>query len=235
MKAFIFTILLFVIFSFTANSQKNYQKDNDSDIFYPSTGKTEIGTTNPQARLDIGNTAPNETKAILARLSEGKNSWLSVNSYDSQPIYCKMFAIEHRFYDSINSSINFYRGGAVKGGYITFDIYGGRRIAKLSDRGLDVYGIITGKGIIINEIALADFVFNDNYCLKPLAEVSEYIKTNKRLPDIPSEQEAKENGVNIGEMQAKLLQKVEELTLYLIQQQELIDKLNSRIEKLERK
>jgi len=99
---------------------------------------------------------------------------------------------------------------------------------------LDVNGIIRAKEVKI-ETDWADFVFKDNYLLKPLREVKEYIKVNKRLPDLPSEQEVKENGVNLGDIQTKLLQKIEELTLYTIQQQEMIDKLNARIEQLEKK
>jgi len=99
---------------------------------------------------------------------------------------------------------------------------------------LDVNGAIRAKEVKV-ETNWADFVFKDNYLLKPLQEVNDYIKANKRLPGIPSEQEVKETGVNLGDMQTKLLQKVEELTLYTIQQQEMIDKLNARIEKLENK
>jgi len=55
------------------------------------------------------------------------------------------------------------------------------------------------------------------------------------LPGLPTEAEVKENGVSLGEMQVKLLQKIEELTLYTIQQQEMIEKLNEKIEQLESK
>jgi len=208
-----------------------------NDVWYPhftvtNTGKVGIGTAEPQALLDMGSNAPNEMKAILARLPEGGNTWLSVNSYDSQPLYGKMFAIENKFYNTINSSINFHRGGGSEDGFITFDVNSGVRIAKLCYRGLDVYGIIAAKQVIATETGWADFVFKDNYLLRPLQEVNEYIQVNKRLPDIPSEQEVKESGVNLGDMQTKLLQKIEELTLYVIQQQKDIDKLNAQIEQL---
>ncbi len=52
----------------------------------------------------------------------------------------------------------------------------------------------------------------------PLSEVEQHINIHKHLPDIPSEKEILENGVSLGEMQTKLLQKVEELTLHLIEQ-----------------
>lgn len=73
----------------------------------------------------------------------------------------------------------------------------------------------------------ADFVFEDDYRLTPLSEVEAYIEENNHLPDIPSEAEARKNGVDLQDMQAKLLQKIEELTLYVIEQQKRIEKLES--------
>ncbi len=69
----------------------------------------------------------------------------------------------------------------------------------------------------------SDFVFADNYKLRPLHEVESYIKEHKHLPDIPSAGEVAEEGINVGQMDAKLLQKIEELTLYVIKQQKQID------------
>jgi hypothetical protein len=61
-----------------------------------------------------------------------------------------------------------------------------------------------------------------------LGEVEQFIKANNHLPEIPTEAEVKENGVGLGEMNAKLLQKVEELTLYLIDLQKQIDALKAQ-------
>ncbi|MGH7453858.1 MAG: TMF family protein, partial [bacterium] len=67
-----------------------------------------------------------------------------------------------------------------------------------------------------------------------LEEVEQYIKTNKHLPGIPSEKEVAENGVSLGEMQAKLLQKIEELTLYMIELKKENDLLQKRVSSLEK-
>jgi hypothetical protein len=75
----------------------------------------------------------------------------------------------------------------------------------------------------------ADFVFAPNYRLRPLSEVESYIKTNGHLPEIPSAKEVEANGVNIGETQSKLLQKIEELTLYLIEQNKQIKEQNEML------
>lgn len=67
-----------------------------------------------------------------------------------------------------------------------------------------------------NSLTWSDFVFNEEYKLLSLEELELYIKLNKHLPEIPTAQEVKENGILLGEMNAKLLQKIEELTLHLI-------------------
>jgi len=68
-------------------------------------------------------------------------------------------------------------------------------------------------------------VFENDYNLLPLNEVEQYIKQNNRLPNIPSAQEIEENGLDLGEMQSKLLLKIEEMTLYILDLQKQIDEL----------
>lgn len=97
---------------------------------------------------------------------------------------------------------------------------------------LDVNGTIRAKEIRV-ETGWADFVFDKDYKLPTLEEVKAHIEEHKHLPGIPSEKEVKENGVGLADMTTKLLQKVEELTLYSIQQQEMIQTLSKKIEELE--
>ncbi|MDW7692785.1 hypothetical protein R9C00_11375 [Flammeovirgaceae bacterium SG7u.111] len=97
----------------------------------------------------------------------------------------------------------------------------------LEDYMLSVNGKIRAKQIKV-ETGWSDFVFEEDYNLRSIKDVESFIKKNQHLPDIPSAKEVEENGVNLGEMDSKLLQKIEELTLYIIEQ-------NKRIEKLERK
>lgn len=75
-----------------------------------------------------------------------------------------------------------------------------------------------------------DFVFEDNYKLMPLADLEQFIQINKHLPGIPDAQEVVEEGVSVGEMNALLLQKIEELTLYMLQQQKEIEVLKQKLE-----
>jgi hypothetical protein len=80
----------------------------------------------------------------------------------------------------------------------------------------------------------ADYVFKDNYKLMPLEEVEKFIKTNKHLPEIPSESDAIKNGIELKEMNILLLKKIEELTLHMIQQQKEIQELKNKVNKDEK-
>ena len=71
----------------------------------------------------------------------------------------------------------------------------------------------------------SDFVFDDGYQLPSLEQLERYVKENRHLPDVPTETEVKQGGVDLGQMNALLLQKVEELTLYIIDLQKQIDEL----------
>jgi len=74
-----------------------------------------------------------------------------------------------------------------------------------------------------------DYVFKEAYDLKSLEEVQNYIKTNGHLPNIPSAQEMEANGIELGEMNMKLLEKIEELTLYTIEQEKQIRIYKNRL------
>ena len=78
----------------------------------------------------------------------------------------------------------------------------------------------------------ADYVFDDNYELASLNEVEAYIGKNNHLPGMPSSEEVKASGINLGEMDAKLLEKVEELTLYMLELKKENKKLSSEVAEL---
>ena len=88
---------------------------------------------------------------------------------------------------------------------------------------------------VLANINVPDYVFDSDYELRSLKETEEYIKLHKHLPDIPSAEEIKENGIDIGSMNMKLLKKVEELTLYLIEQNQEIAKLKKEMIELKTK
>ena len=91
---------------------------------------------------------------------------------------------------------------------------------------LAVNGTIRAKEIKVDS-DWADFVFKKDYKLPTLGEVKKHIEEKGTLPGIPSESDVKANGVSLGEVNALLLQKIEELTLYVIKQQEEIERLKA--------
>ena len=98
------------------------------------------------------------------------------------------------------------------------------------DSELAVNGKIHTKEVKVDLIGWSDFVFDKAYDLPTLREVESHIKEKGHLKDIPSAKEVAENGIFLGEMDSKLLQKIEELTLYTIEQEKKISKLERVVE-----
>src|SRR5690606_910854 len=92
-------------------------------------------------------------------------------------------------------------------------------------------GILTEKVKVAvkNTSDWADYVFADEYKLMPLEQVEKFVKENNHLPNVPSAVEVVESGIDVAKMDAKLLEKIEELTLYIIQQQKEINELKTLI------
>ncbi|WEA00681.1 hypothetical protein [Mucilaginibacter sp. SJ] len=220
-------------------------------------GNVGIGTTTPKTLLDIGKTlGPGDVSAVLARLSEGNTAgggtYLGTVGYNTQlsgtitdVTDVKSFAIEHSFYGSTNSSINFLRGGSTIGGSISFSTNDNTEKMRILYNGnvgigithpqnkLDVNGTIHSKAVLIDLNGWNDYVFKKDYRLPPLSEVKAYIDQNQHLPEIPSEQEMIKKGLDVAEMNKLLIKKVEELTLYLIENQKEINELKTKVSVLE--
>jgi hypothetical protein len=105
----------------------------------------------------------------------------------------------------------------------------------------DTYVLAVNGGVLTDEVFIKnveewfDHVFAKDYKLMSLHDLHSYINTNGHLPEVPAETEVLEEGYNLGEMQGILLKKIEELTLYTIEQQQQIERLEQRINELEGK
>lgn len=102
----------------------------------------------------------------------------------------------------------------------------------LSDA-LNVNGTVHAKEVKVDLTGWSDFVFEKDYPLQDLQSLKQYIQKNQHLPDIPNEEEVIKNGILIGDMNKKLLQKVEELTLHLIQKDDELKSYNEKLKLLE--
>ena len=120
---------------------------------------------------------------------------------------------------------------------VTGDIEGDRLSAKelIIDENINAKEI-KAKDIEVDDVKVksdgADFVFDDNYEMKTLYELEHYINENNHLPDIPSANEMQTNGVSVSEFQTKLLQKIEELTLYMIEMKKENEQLKKQLSQL---
>jgi len=99
---------------------------------------------------------------------------------------------------------------------------------------LDVVGTIRAKEIIV-DINGADFVFEKDYKLMPLKELELFIKEQKHLPEVAPAKEMKENGTDLGNLNSKLLQKMEEMTLYIIEQNKKNEQQNQEMKEMKEK
>ncbi len=102
----------------------------------------------------------------------------------------------------------------------------------LTGYALSVDGKIIAKEIKVEASPWADFVFDEDYELKNLEDVEQYIEQENHLPGVPSASDVEEEGVNLGEMNAILLQKIEEMTLYMIELNKKIEAQQEEIEEL---
>lgn len=97
---------------------------------------------------------------------------------------------------------------------------------------VEASGLTRARKIKVDADVWADYVFEENYPLMPLNEVENFLKQHKHLPSIPSEKVMLEEGIDLAEMNVKMMEKIEELTLYLIQQQKELEKLKTELETL---
>ncbi|GAB1856047.1 hypothetical protein MHTCC0001_08820 [Flavobacteriaceae bacterium MHTCC 0001] len=187
------------------------------------TGRVGIGTGNPSATLHI-----NSSRDV----GRGQNPAFLIGSRTAGHI-----AIDNNeigaFYNNSNAVLYLNGSQSTSNTIINGDGPGNVGIGTSNPNGwrLAVNGKIRAKEVKV-ETDWADFVFLENYTLPTLFEVENYISENGHLKDIPSADEVKENGIFVGEMNSKLLQKIEELTLYTIQQQKEIERLKLLEEKL---
>lgn len=213
--------------------------------------KLGINTTNPKASLDVATTITDTITSILGRLPDGNTAgdgtYLGVKAYKANTYNIPMFGLISKYGGYLNCGVIFNRG-QITGGYLTFLTNNGTEKMRLDSGGnlligvktagsykLAVAGTIGAKKLQITQSGWADYVFNPGYKLPSLAEVEAHIQANHRLPEIPSEKEISEKGLDVAEMQKLQMQKIEELTLYLIEEHKANLKLQQEVAELKKK
>jgi hypothetical protein len=214
----------------------NRYTSNGDVIMTAGSGQVGIGVDDPQEKLHIdGAIRGNGTNGAVTLRGDSGYVTIGANSQamefvtdKSQFVFNKPIYNQSGVYNVQNSNMLFNINGTNR---MLIQNNGNIGIGTASPAyKLDVDGTIRANEIIVNTTG-ADFVFAEDYQLRPLSEVKAFIKENKHLPEIKSAQEMQENGIGVNELQTQLLQKIEELTLYIIHQEERINALEAELNK----
>ena len=169
-----------------------------------------------------GQSAPTKSVLKLSRNGTGNYSW---NEHAE-------FRIGHGGNSVFGSKLDLYINGGTNTTSVpdqhvmTWNYDGNVGIGTTNPTAkLTVAGNIASREVKVTVDAGADFVFENNYNLPSLDSVDQYIKENNHLPEIASAEEMKKDGINLSEMNIKLLKKMEEMTLYMIEQNKQIKEL----------
>jgi hypothetical protein len=204
--------------------------DESEKIRILNNGSVGIGTVNPTSKLHVSGSALFETGEFLIQKTGGAElNLLNLSSNKKWQVvsgFASGLEIGNVTDNLIDANAPFYISASGQVGIGT--------TSPNSNYKLSVNGKIRAHEVVV-ETGWSDFVFADDYRLKPLNEVEQYVKTNKHLPGIPSEKDVAANGVSLGEMQSKLLQKVEELTLYVIGLNQKTNQLQSENQRLKQR
>jgi hypothetical protein len=221
-------------------TQESHVTGQTEKVRIQGNGNIGIGTASPDAKLVVNGDAKVKQNLFITGASGGYTTgdipilYFGVNSdfaKISTPFGDKMIFSSYHGY-TFNTSFN----GSVALPAMTIGITGnvGIGITNPSNK-LDVKGTIHSQEVKVDMLNWSDFVFKKEYNLPTLQEVEKHITEKGHLENIPSEEDVLKNGINLGEMNTKLLQKIEELTLYMIElKKENID-MKKRIEKIEKK
>lgn len=187
-----------------------------------NTGNVGIGVSNPTAKLDVAVPANAAYQTSGIRISAPSNFQqgsiiedlfhIRKAGFGSNP-YVTLFSVTHK--GKVAIGLDPTDPGTFSG---TYKLY-------VAD------GILTEKVKVAwhNSADWADYVFEEKYPLMPLSELEEFVGAHKHLPNVPSAQEVTEKGFDLAEMDGRLLEKIEELTLYTIEQQKQIDALKAQL------
>jgi len=170
---------------------------------YPSTGKVGLGTIQPEAPLHIFSSISDRALKINGT-DKNTTVWLHVAGGDYG-------------YLALGGDTRL-RGN---GKHSVFEGNVGIGTNSPSHK-LEVNGTARAREVKVEASPWPDYVFDSRYPLMPLDELELYVTTKGHLPNIPTEAEVLLTGIELGKMNAKLLEKVEELTLYLIQHEKIV-------------
>lgn len=217
-------------------SVKNGDLSVEDENFLVQNGKVGIGTSAGTERVIInGDTKVTNGNVIIEdELQNGATNrflihpgWRSTHAMYIVPTQADLSP-------NFDRALSFQRDGlmrkSIDGNQVAFAVNNTTLNGSVTDK--DVFrvlgnGLVYAQEIKVQLAPFPDYVFEKDYPLMPLSELGAYIQKNKHLPNIPSAQEVATDGVGVGALQLKQMEKIEELTLYMLQ-------MNERLEQLEK-
>jgi len=239
MKYFIF-LAVFVLVALNVRGQRTNKLD--------STGYVGIGTIAPVVKLSIEETDSSQSNFLRFNTKDMNNSHMyfgtanssfNVNTYKMQSVL-ESYRNLHISAATATSSIFFETGRVDANAPIRMMINSagdvGIGTTAPGPYKLAVEGTIGARKIRVTQVKpWADFVFAASYKLPTIQDVENFISIHQRLPDIPSAAEVAKDGIDLGDMNQKLLQKIEEQMLYIIEMNKKITSLTNEVRDLKEK
>jgi hypothetical protein len=247
-------ILLFVLFFITDVDAQSWNGITPGNIYYNS-GNVGIGTSSPDKTLTVAGQAwinrpiskidNNNAIEFGGRVefnneqwNTGMASYLTIRNPDIATV---RFGVDYDGHPGLGGLLMNIQFGTIRIPYLHIQ-NSGINAGNIGigttnpEAKLTVKGKIEASEIQVKDIGtIPDYVFRLDYKLMSLEQVQRFVNQNQHLPEVPSEKEFKEKGMNMAEMNALLLKKIEELTLYVIDQNKQLEEQNEKISALEGK
>ncbi|MDD9723249.1 hypothetical protein PVW51_21305 [Sulfitobacter sp. PR48] len=198
----------------------------EDSIYVSPLGNVGLGTEAPEEKLHIVTTAADtDSFALFDAQGAGSDSAFRLRQNGVTPTTWEFRNQE----DSGRLNIGIAGGNTP----LKIDNLADNNLLRLGRNGKPDEVVVTGTLVVNNiDMNVPDYVFAEDYTLRPLAEVRAFIDANNHLPEVPSEAEIRADGVDMTAMQMALLKKVEELTLYTLDQEQTISDLKGEVSRL---
>lgn len=212
-------------------------------IYNTNTGNVGIGVTNPGWKLDVRTAGASGSDQYCLNVQNPSSSAYAAVQLDlrvadgtiGSTLYAQRDNLTH------SSTTAFFNTDASGNSHINMQIFGNGTVSVGSPTAtfpnlsykFDVDGTAHANKIVVTASG-ADYVFDSAYRLAPLSEVADSIRANHHLPGIAPARQMQKEGLDVGDNQTRLLAKIEELTLYVIRQNEKMEALSRELENLKK-